>query len=140
MKKILFFIICSLLILTTGNAEQPSNKNKEIQINRTIASLLQGLQSDNLGLKSGCIYMLGELKIDQAVIPLMKILKKESDEELKIAAALALYKIRDSRGMFSIKRAVKFENSERVKKFCDLFYRSYLGENISHTSSLLSVK
>ena len=83
--------------------------------------------------------MLGELKISQAVIPLMKILKDPNNEELKIAAALALYKIEDGRGIYAIKKSIQFEQNERVRKICDLFYRSFIGQKELNTE-LLSVK
>ncbi len=125
MKKY-FLVIIVLVLSSVGNfARQPLINQKEAQLKRTISSLLDGMKSDNLGLKSGSIYMLGELKVSDSVIPLMKILKNQNDEELKIAAALALYKIGDSRGMYAIKRSGKFETNGRVRKMCDLFYKSF---------------
>ncbi len=93
-----------------------------------IQTLLMGLNSENDGLQAGCIYMFGELCCDKAVIPLLRILHNDPKEEIRILAALSLYKIGDSRGIFAIKQAGKFDESERVKILCKQFFRSYLSD------------
>jgi hypothetical protein len=139
MKKSFIILTVLLLFSTSIFAKEPVKKENEVQLNRTVLSLMDGLNSDNMGLKSGSIYMLGELKVSESVIPLMKILKNQNDETLKVSAALALYKIGDSRGLYAIKRSGKFETNERVRKICDLFYRNFIGQKESKTE-LLSLK
>ena len=139
MSKILFLFLSILLLQISIFAKVQVAGQNEKQQDRTIQSLLIGINSENLGLKSSCVYMLGELKVSEAVIPLMKILKDQNDEELKIVAALALYKIGDGRGIYAIKKSVQFEQNERVKKICDLFYKSYQGKKELKTE-LFSVK
>ncbi len=139
MSKILYLFLSLFLLQISIFAKIQVASQSEKQQERTIQSLLIGIKSENLGLKSSCAYMLGELKISQAVIPLMKILKDPNNEELKIAAALALYKIEDGRGIYAIKKSIKFEQNERVRKICDLFYRSFIGQKELNTE-LLSVK
>lgn len=91
-----------------------------------IKTLFEGINSENEGLRAGCAYMLGELCCDKAVISLLKILHNSTKEEMRILAALSLYKIGDSRGIFAIKQAIKFDESERVSRLCEGFYKSYL--------------
>jgi len=122
---IAFLLSLSAQIFSQGNTEK-NISSKDC----CIKSLLQGLQSDNLGLQAGCTYMLGELCCGKSVIVLMDILHNNPSEELRILAALSLYKIRDSRGMFAIKQEMKFDESERVRRMCEKFYSAYLqGEN-----------
>ena len=59
------------------------------------------------------------------LIPL-DILHNNQSEELRILAALSLYKIGDSRGIYAIKQAIKFDESERVSRLCETFYKAYL--------------
>jgi HEAT repeat protein len=99
----------------------------------TIASLLEGLASDNLGLKSSCAYMLGELKVTEAIIPLMKMLHNDVNEEIRISAALALYKIGTPMSIHAVKQAVRFDESERVNKLAHNFYSEYLREKLNNT-------
>jgi hypothetical protein len=117
-------LLTSMLIgvsLASGNPEVRT----EIKQN-TISSLINGLNSENLGLKSSCVYMIGELKISTAVIPLMKILREDEKEDLRIVAALALYKIGSPMAINAVKQSIKFDNSNRVKKHCASFYNEYL--------------
>jgi hypothetical protein len=124
---IAFLLFLSIQIFSQGNTEKNISP-KEC----CIKSLLQGLQSDNLGLQAGCTYMLGELCCGKSVIVLMDILHNNPSEELRVLAALSLYKIRDSRGIFAIKQEMKFDESERVRRMCEKFYRAYLqSENIT---------
>ena len=124
------FVIAFLLFLSDQIFSQGNTEKNISSKDCCIKSLLQGLQSDNLGLQAGCTYMLGELCCGKSVIVLMDILHNNPSEELRILAALSLYKIRDSRGIFAIKQEMKFDESERVKRMCEKFYRAYLqGEN-----------
>ncbi len=99
-----------------------SNLNRDL----VISNLMNGVNSENQGLKISSTYFLGEIQSSQAVIPLMKILKNDENEESRIMAALSLLKIGDARGMFAIKQAISFDNSERVKKMCTIYYHNYL--------------
>lgn len=92
----------------------------------TVESLLVGLTSNNQGLKTSCAFLLGELKITRAIIPLMRILKSDKDEKSRIAAALALYKIGTPMSIFAVKQAGRFDESERVRKLTSKFYYEYL--------------
>ena len=91
-----------------------------------INTLLEGLNTENRGLQAGCAYMLGELCCDRSVITLLDILHSNPSEELRILAALSLYKIGDSRGIYAIKQAIKFDESERVSRLCEKFYSAYM--------------
>jgi hypothetical protein len=123
--EIVFLLFLTAQIFSQGNTEK-NISSKEC----CVKSLLQGVKSDNLGLQAGSTYMLGELCCGKSVIVLMDILHNNPSEEVRILAALSLYKIRDSRGIFAIKQEMKFDESERVRLMCEKFYRAYLkGEN-----------
>ena len=131
MKNLTKLFAIALLLFLSAQIFSQGNTEKNISSKDCcIKSLLQGLQSDNLGLQAGCTYMLGELCCGKSVIVLMDILHNNPSEEVRILAALSLYKIRDSRGIFAIKQEMKFDESERVRLMCEKFYRAYLqGEN-----------
>jgi len=121
-----------LLVLSSTTLAGVSKPDVEVK-ESTIASLLEGLASENLGLKSSCAYMLGELKVTEAIIPLMKILHNEANEELRISAALALYKIGTPMSIYAVKQAGRFDVSKRVNKLANNFYTEYLREKLSTT-------
>ena len=95
-----------------------------------IKTLFEGINSENEGLQAGCAYMFGELCCNKSVISLLEILHNNPKEEMRILAALSLYKIGDLRGIFAIKQAIKFDESERVSKLCEGFYKSYLNGRV----------
>jgi hypothetical protein len=70
--------------------------------------------------------MLGELKATEAVVPLMAILRSDDRECCRTVAALALCRIGEARGVFAVKRAVKFDESESVQQKCAWFYEQYV--------------
>ena len=126
MKKYSIFFFISLLMLSSNSLLSQEMKSTKIVAGEAcVKSLLNGLNSDNEGLQAGCLYMFGELCSDNGVIPLLKILHNDSREEMRILAALSLYKIGDSRGIFAVKRAIRFDDSERVRKMCARIYHIF---------------
>jgi HEAT repeat protein len=87
-------------------------------------NLLIGLSSENLGLRTSSAQMLGDMLSQKAVFPLMSMLKGDEHEEARIVAALALSKIGSPVGIFAVKQATRFDESERVRKMCSNFYNA----------------
>lgn len=114
-------LILLLLVTTSYGFNKESLKNSDTR-KATIVNLLIGIQSENYGLRTSSAYMLGEIRAEEAVIPLMRMLKTEKTENARIVAALALYKIDNPRGIFAVKQATRFDSSDRVRKMCTNFY------------------
>jgi len=129
MKTRLLLSVFLVLIITVnsfGVEKTDATQKTEINRNLVITNLINGINSENQGLKVSSAYFLGEMKADEAVIPLMKILKSDDNEESRIMAALSLIKIGDLRGIYAVKQAIKYDQSERVNKLCLNFYRDYM--------------
>ena len=94
----------------------------------TEAKLLDDVSCDNCQTKENAIYDLGELRSEKAVIPLMAVLHSDQDESSRIVAALALCRIGDARGTFAVKRAARFDSSEKVRTLAAWFYTTYVQE------------
>ncbi len=122
------FLILTSTFLLAGNtfATSPEKSKTNISIERIEDNLLEGLKSDNLGLRISTAYYLGEYKTERAVIPLIKMLHNEKEESARIQAALSLIKIGNSKGVFMVKQAAKFDDSKRVRNFCTKFYNAFL--------------
>lgn len=127
---ILFAVSLFLLFSFQILPQETANLNSS-EMEACFETLQQGLTSDNLGVQAGCAYMVGELSCQRSVVCLMKLLRSSPSEELRILAALSLYKIGDSRGIFAIKQAIRFDESERVSRLCEKFYRAYLQNNVA---------
>ena len=128
-----FLVLMVFLLVLSSTAFAGDGKSEVAVKESTIASLMEGLTSDNLGLKSSCAYMLGELKVTEAIIPLMRILHNDLNEELRISAALALYKIGTPMSIHAVKQAGRFDESVRVNKLAQNFYTEYLREKLNNT-------
>jgi hypothetical protein len=144
MKIITTIIVLALFLSASSNAIANPKANIQIKDN-TVETLIMGLNSSNVGLKSSSAYMIGELKLTEAIIPLLRILHTEKNEELRIAAALALYKIGSPVAIYAVKQSIRFDESERVSKLCSSFYNDYLknkfyGEEINVDVSKTALK
>jgi len=110
------------LVLLSGESFASSLTNKDSAIMKGEKNLLIALNNDNYGLKSSAIQILGDIKSNKAVIPLMRILKSSDDENLRIIAAHSLYRIQSPMGMFAVRQAIRFDESGRVRKVCRNLY------------------
>ena len=121
----LFLVV--VFFLTLSIKAEPTKIKKSISSN-TVESLLLGLESDNFGLKTSSAFLLGELQVTSAVVPLMKMLRSSESDEAKIVAALALYKLGTPMSIHALFQAARFEDSNRVKKMCSGFYRDFISK------------
>ena len=87
---------------------------------------LEGVKSDNMGLRVSATYYLGERESSKAIIPLMKMLRQDKSPEARIMAALSLFKIGDARGIHAIQGAMDEDSNEWVRSMCKVFYQMSL--------------
>lgn len=119
-----------MMAMVSVNFAGSKGKAKKI-VNMEVVSenLLNGVNSNNQGLQVSSAHFLGDLEVQEAVIPLLKVFNNTDNEGVKIAAALSLLKIGDGRGMKAIEYASKYDDSDRVKNMCKRFYMYHLKEN-----------
>ena len=135
MKSVAILLLFVFFVFVSfGTAAEPVKEKRTINRDLAIQNLLIGLDSDNIGLTSSSAFYLGELSSSEAVIPLMKMLRNAEQEELRISAALALFKIGDARGIYAVKRAIIFDESKRVSNICEKLYNAYLYNKYSSES------
>jgi hypothetical protein len=128
MNKVKLTALIFLLFLFTISAKA-SNKSSlsNKSYDAAIVNLLEGLKSDNFGLKTASAFYLGELKSSEAVIPLMRLVSNDDEDiRVRIMAALSLYKIGDGRGIYRLQRIAKFCEDCRLKDLSEKFYLSYM--------------
>lgn len=123
---VLLSVFFLLLFSASTIYSQDSIKVIKMTNKKTVdKNYLEGLKSNNEGLRVSCAYYLGERRSSRAVIPLMKILHSDKSPEARIIAALSLFKIGDARGIYAIKQEIKYDKSERVSNMCKIFYQMY---------------
>lgn len=115
-------LLALLVLLLSASVFAKTNVKSNYNSHLAEASLIEGITSANNGLMVSSATMLGELKSDKAVIPLMKVLRNSSNTAERISAAQALVKIGDARGIYAVKKAAEYDNSQRVRDLCAKFY------------------
>ncbi len=137
MKKLsiayIIFAIVILLVISL-KAENISGAKKE----NVIKNLSVGLSSENRGLRVSSALVLGQLfdakylngeNSNAVLFPLMTMLNKGNSDEERIAAALALFKVGDNRGIYKLKGSAKYDDSKRVKDICYKLYYEFNMQN-----------
>ena len=125
MRTLTTKLLSTILVLTfisPALAGSLPNSNTEVDQSKIVENLVAGIKSDNLGLKTSSLYHLGSYDSEKAIIELLRALKDEKIESARISAALSLIKLGDARGIYAVKRAIKFDDSERVRNLCEKFY------------------
>lgn len=132
MKKQILTVLTLVMFFsfsTANSAGEEDIKKGSTKYQQIESNLLVGLKSENFGLRTSSAYMLGEMKSENAVNPLTEMLREESDERARIAAALALIKIGTERSVYMVQMGAKFNESQRVRNLCEKFYYAFLINN-----------
>lgn len=122
---ILFLLVLSQAGYSGNAAKAKANFNSEV----VIENLINGVESEYTGLQVSAAQMLGDLRADESVIPLLRLFNNSENSGVKIAAALSLLKIGDERGIKAIKYSALYADDPHVKNMCHRFYQCYT-ENI----------
>ena len=106
-----FLISFSLMISIACFGQDAAEQKTRVTSDMIEETLLTGAKSDNEGLRISSSYYLGETESEDAVIPLMDILHTDKSDQARIMAALSLFKIGDSSGIYAIKknRRIRFQ-------------------------------
>ena len=120
MKRTLLVALTLVLAVAFTTSVLAGTERKDAQATfqkeQVEANLLAGVNSGNSGLRTSAAMMLGDIRSTKAVIPLLRMLKNESDERARIVAALALYKIGSPVGIYAVKQTARFDNSWPVMR------------------------
>jgi HEAT repeat protein len=133
MKKsatILGVIVLAITMTLPATAHDMRKDLGDAKYDLAVQNLLVGIgdEFNNDGLRRSAIYMLGQLKAEEAVYPLMNVLHSSPDERSRMAAAWALCQIGNSRGEYAVKQAVRFDKSAKVQMHCAWYYNTYVND------------
>ncbi len=126
--RIFGVVALAIILALPATASDLKKEIGEAKYDLAVQNLLNGVASINDGLRRSAIYQLGELQAQDAVIPLMRVLRSCADERCRVAAAWALCKIGDERGVYAVKQAVRFDDSQKVKLHSAWYYNLYVSE------------
>lgn len=117
-SKVLLLTVLLLFAMSSFLNSQTVG-DQEIELPEcAIKSILQGIQSENEGVKRSCIYFAGKYKIKEASEYLVKELPSLDDGELCSMLAWSLYQIGNEAFCKELQEIVKNHDSEELRNFC----------------------
>ncbi len=113
--KVAAVVIAAMILSSSAFAMNLKADKTEIP-EQMVQNLAVGIASDNLGLKTNCIYFAGFYEIEGLIEPLVKQLAKESNPNTRVLIALALYKIGNPEAVNAVEKLAKNDVDPVVKK------------------------
>ena len=129
--KTLIFLFVTLVLVSTGLPQTALDPGQKAEI---VDNLNVGIKSDNYGLRTSSADVLFDLIDDdylqsedasKAMIPLLVMLENGKTDEERISAALALFNLGNSIGIYRLRGVAIFDDNEKVSKICKNLYYSY---------------
>lgn len=129
--KTLIIVLITLVLVSTGFPQTALDPEQKAAI---VDNLNVGIKSDNYGLRTSSADVLFDLIDDsylnrddasKTMIPLLIMLEKGQTDEERISAALALFNLGNSIGIYRLRGIAIFDDNERVSKICKNLYYSH---------------
>ncbi len=140
LKTKLVLSLLSLLFATTlGQTIAQPNPIKEITDHKyALANLLDGINSENDGVKRSSIYYVGYYRIVEAEEGLLEQLRKEQNPSNRILIALVLYKLGGDDGLLEVKKLASNDENQKVRRMSAHIYNEYLIKDSKGKLSLVN--
>lgn len=126
--NLLTIVFSLFLTFSLIYAETPKEKNLN---SVAVKNLETCLKSENEGVRKSAIYFAGLYKVKEVMVPLMKILRTEGNEEERLLAAQSLFKLNNDRAAYILKSVSVDDNSEKVRNHCSMLYYSYVNNKLN---------
>ena len=130
--KTLFMLL--MLMLPVSVIFSQSENLSSTQKSEIVDNLNVGINSDNNGLRTSSADVLSDLVNDKyldksdaskSMIPLLIMLENGKSDEERISAALALYNLGNSIGIYRLRGVAVYDNNEKVSTVCKNLYYTY---------------
>ncbi|MDP2037031.1 MAG: HEAT repeat domain-containing protein [Ignavibacteria bacterium] len=129
MKKLVKYFMIGIFVLlatsTVSKAQFYHVSEESIAHKIVHTNPMEGLKSENPLIRFDSAYMIGELKDSKADIALMKALREDEDQSVRIVSALSLIKIGSPVGVHLVKRISELSDCPKTCKILGKFYNSY---------------
>lgn len=131
MKRLLIALFALLVVQTLSAQTAVISAEKKSVV---VDNLATAIKSDNTGLQTSGAVVLSNLISDSylessdgssVLIPLLKMLKDGKTDEERIAAAVALYQLGNTIGIYSLRGVAVYDDNEKVATVCKNLYYSY---------------
>ena len=101
-----------------------TNSDQRVELpDYAIVNILNGIQSDNYGVKMSSIYLAGKYKIVDVSQELVEEIKRSEDDELSQMLVWSLYEIGNDSCWKELQAIVKNHPSDQLRDFCANLYK-----------------
>ena len=126
MKRLIIIVIA---VLFSGMTNLTGQEKEIVISNNSVASLADGIHSENDGLKKSSMKMVARYKLKQVCPILIKQFENETSIEYKMLIAEVIYDVSCPEMVDGFRAVLKYETLEELKYFCDLLHENYLFAN-----------
>ena len=117
-SKVLLFTVLVLFAMSSFLNSQTHIVQKIELPDCAIQSILQGIKSQNEGVRKSCIYFAGKYKVLEASDCLVEELTNLDDSELSSMLVGSLFQIGNDSCCKELQTIVKNHDSEKLRNFC----------------------
>ena len=134
--KLAVVFLSLLIIVSVGEVTAQINSIRDITDNKyALENLLDGINSDNEGVKRSSIYLAGKYRIAEAERVLIAQLKREQNPGNRILIALVLYKLKSEKGLSVVRKLALHDNNQNVRRMSTHIYNEYITNDSNNNSS-----
>ena len=137
--KLVIAYLSILFVATIGEltAQTNSISIKDITNDKyALDNLLDGINSENDGVKRSSIYFAGHYRIAEAEEALIEQLKKELNPSNRILIALVLYELVSEDGLLEVKKLANNDDNLKVRRMSTHIYNEFLTKDFKRELSL----
>lgn len=109
-SRIISYSLILVMIISGSVLAQQEMSEKEYN-----QYLVNSLKDENIGIRTSAAQLLGERKVQEAVEPLIKMLKSEKRYSARIVVALALFNIGDQKALPELEQLAKKDKCKCVR-------------------------
>jgi HEAT repeat protein len=132
-KPYTFFItiIITIFFSISLNAQKPTDT-------KAISNLINGINSENEGLRRSSIYFAGKYEYRETTSALVEQLKKEKNPNTRLLIANSLFRIGDPEAMKSVLEISRKDSNNKVRRIAGAIYEAFSVINASDLDTKLA--
>lgn len=118
-RKLLGLLVLTLFFASNSLFSQTESEQLVELSDISKANILNGIQSENYGLKMSSIFLAGKYKISDVGKELVKEIIVSDNEEVCQMLVWSLYQIGDESCCKEMRKIIENHPSEKIKSFCE---------------------
>lgn len=96
-----------------------------------LENLLNGIHSENEGVRKSSIYFAGKYKVEEAAYDLIDQLKNEENSSIRVLIALALFEMESKDGLEAVKNLSLSDDDLKVRTMASFIYDEYVNSRFA---------